>query len=65
MNRNEQNDICCPQDVGHVQWVEGEGRAESCLTTHHLLGGGGAKPPPPRSDPDFIVGKNEIYKRKY
>ena len=35
--------------------------------TQRLLGvgwGGGLTPCPP-SDPDFIVGKNKIYKRKY
>ena len=42
------------------------GWSEFCLTTERLLGGwlrGGLTPPPP-SDPDFIVGKNEILQKE-
>ena len=37
---------------------------EFCLTAQRLPGGGGLTPPP-RPDPDFFVGNNDIYERKY
>ena len=50
--------------AGPTPMVIALGRSEFCLITQHLLGGGGPTPPSPLVL-DFIVGKKEIYKRKY
>ena len=67
-----QSDWWC-SDGGWRPWVPapqawGVG-AEFCFTTQHLPGRGGrggvgVRTPPP-SDPDFMVGKCEIYTKKY
>ena len=41
------------------------GAGQGCIRTADGRGGVNAPPGPPPLDPDFIVGENDLYKRKY